>query len=47
MDETRPQLRHMAEQLARLIEVSVQLNSTLNLDDLLQFIIEAAAEILD
>jgi signal transduction histidine kinase len=47
MDETRPQLRHMAEQLARLIEVSVTLNSTLNLDDLLQFIIETAAEILD
>ncbi len=47
MDETRPQLRQMAEQLARLIEVSITLNSTLNLDDLLQFIIETAAEILD
>lgn len=47
MDETRPQLRHMAEQLARLIEVSVTLNSTLNFDDLLQFIIETAADILD
>jgi len=37
----------MAEQMARLIEVSVQLNSTLNLDELLQFIIRSAAEILD
>jgi signal transduction histidine kinase len=46
-EETAPQLRHMAEQLARLIEVSVTLNSTLNLDDLLQFIIETAADILD
>lgn len=47
MDETKPQLRHMAEQLARLIEVSVTLNSTLNLEDLLQFIIGTAADILD
>src|SRR5512137_2155361 len=47
MDETKPQLRHMAEQLARLIEVSITLNSTLNLDDLLKFIIETAADILD
>ena len=39
-------LRHMAEQLARLIEVSVTLNSTLNLDELLQFIIGSATEIL-
>jgi GAF domain-containing protein len=37
----------MAEQLARLIEVSVTLNSTLNLDELLQFIIKTAAEILN
>jgi GAF domain-containing protein len=37
----------MAEQLARLIEVSVTLNSTLNLDDLLQFIIGTAADIID
>jgi signal transduction histidine kinase len=37
----------MAEQLARLIEVSITLNSTLNLDDLLQFIIETAADLLD
>ncbi len=47
VEETNPQLRQMAEQLARLIEVSVTLNSTLNLDDLLQFIIETAAEILE
>jgi signal transduction histidine kinase len=42
-----PNLRYMAEQLARLIEVSVRLNSTLNLDELLQFIIQSATEILD
>ena len=40
-------LRTMAEQMARLIEVSVTLNSTLNLEELLQFIIRSAAEILD
>jgi signal transduction histidine kinase len=43
----KPELRHVAEQLARLIEVSVTLNSTLNLDELLQFIIRTATEILD
>jgi len=37
----------MAEHLARLIEVSVTLNSTLNQDELLQFIIRTATEILD
>jgi len=37
----------MAEQLVRLIEVSVTLNSTLNLDELLRFIIVTATEILD
>ncbi len=42
-----PDLRTMAEQLARLIEVSVTLNSTLNLDELLQFIIQTASEIID
>ncbi len=40
-------LRTMAEQMARLIEVSVTLNSTLNLEELLQFIIRSATEILD
>lgn len=43
----KPQLRYMAEQLARLIEVSVTLNSTLNLNELLRFIIQTATEILD
>jgi len=43
----KPDLRYMAEQLARLIEVSVTLNSTLDQDELLQFIIHTAAEILD
>jgi signal transduction histidine kinase len=47
MPEQNPELRQMAEQMARLIEVSVTLNSTLNLDELLQFIIRTAAEILD
>ncbi len=40
-------LRTMAEQMARLVEVSVTLNSTLNLDELLQFIIRTAAETID
>lgn len=40
-------LRQVAEQLARLIEISVTLNSTLNEDELLQFIIGTAAELLD
>ena len=40
-------LRTMAEQMARLVEVSVTLNSTLNLEELLQFIIRSATEILD
>jgi signal transduction histidine kinase len=45
--ETHSDLRTMAEQMARLIEVSVTLNSTLNLEELLQFIIRSATEILD
>jgi signal transduction histidine kinase len=45
--EQRHELRRMAENLAKLIEVSVTLNSTLNLDELLQFIIRTAAEILN
>jgi signal transduction histidine kinase len=40
-------LRRMAEQLARLIEISVTLNSTLNEDELLQFIIGTAADLLE
>ncbi len=47
MSNPKPELRYMAEQMARLIEVSVTLNSTLNLDELLQFIIHSATEILD
>ncbi len=47
MTTPKLELRHVAEQLARLIEVSVTLNSTLNLDELLQFIIRSATEILD
>jgi signal transduction histidine kinase len=45
--EQRHELRRMAEKLAKLIEVSVTLNSTLNLDELLQFIIRTAADILN
>jgi len=47
MPNPKTDLRYMAEQLARLIEVSVTLNSTLNLDDLLRFIIRTATEIID
>lgn len=47
MAESNPQLRQMAEQMARLVEVSVTLNSTLNLDELLQFIIKTASDVLD
>lgn len=47
MSEQNHELRLMAEQMARLVEVSVHLNSTLNLEELLQFIIRTASEILD
>ena len=47
MTNPKPELRDVAEQYARLIEVSVTLNSTLNLDELLKFIIQSATEILD
>jgi len=47
MPKPKSDLRTMAEQLARLIEVSVTLNSTLNLGELLQFIIRTATEIID
>ncbi len=40
-------LHYMAEQMARLIEVSVTLNSTLNMDELLQSINRSATDILD
>ncbi len=35
------------KQLEKLVEVSLTLNSTINLDELLQYIIKTAAEILD
>lgn len=47
MPGKKSDLRSMAEQLARLIEVSVTLNSTLNLDELLRFITLTATEIID
>lgn len=36
-----------AKKLSRLVELSVRLNSTLNLDELLQLIIQTAAELLE
>ncbi|MBM3150634.1 MAG: GAF domain-containing sensor histidine kinase [Chloroflexi bacterium] len=52
MDDHRTQdriaeLRRMAEQLARLVEVSITLNSTLNVEELLRFIIRTALELLE
>lgn len=40
-------LRGMIVRLTRLVEISVTLNSTLDLDRLLQFIIESAADLVD
>lgn len=40
-------LRGMVVQLTRLVEISVTLNSTLDLDRLLQFIIDSAADLVD
>lgn len=40
-------LREMVMRYSRLVEISVTLNSTLDLDRLLQFIIESAADLLD
>lgn len=39
-------LRQMVLRLARLVEISVTLNSTLELDPLLQFIIDSAADLM-
>jgi signal transduction histidine kinase len=47
MTKSNPDLHVVTEQLTRLIEVSVRLNSTLNMDELGQLIISTAAEILD
>ena len=41
------ELRDMVMRLSRLVEISVTLNSTLELDRLLQFITDTAAELLD
>jgi signal transduction histidine kinase len=40
-------LREMVLRYSRLVEISVTLNSTLDLDRLLQFIIDSAADLLD
>lgn len=40
-------LREMVMRYSRLVEISVTLNSTLDLDRLLQFIIDSAADLLD
>lgn len=52
MPESGPQsqvaeLRQMVVRLARLVEISVTLNSTLDLDRLLRFIIDSAADLLE
>ncbi len=41
------QLREMVRRLARLVEISVTLNSTLDLERLLQFIIQSAADLVE
>ncbi|MEA1977046.1 MAG: ATP-binding protein [Chloroflexota bacterium] len=40
-------LRQMVVRLSRLVEISVTLNSTLNLDRLLQFIVRSAADLVE
>jgi signal transduction histidine kinase len=40
-------LRRLVARLSRLVEISVTLNSTLDLDRLLQFIIESAADLVE
>jgi signal transduction histidine kinase len=44
--EGKDELRRMALQLARLAEISVTLNSTLDIDQLLQFILDTAISVL-
>src|SRR5262245_19043954 len=41
------ELEHKVEVLTQLVEVSITLNSTLDLDRLLEFIIATAADVLD
>jgi signal transduction histidine kinase len=45
--EQNAELRRMALQLARVVEISVTLNSTLELDQLLRFILDTAAALLE
>ncbi len=40
-------LRQMVVRLSRLVEISVTLNSTLDLDRLLQFIVRSAADLVE
>jgi signal transduction histidine kinase len=46
-DHEKDRLNPMAVQLARLVEVSVTLNSTLDLDQLLRFILDTAVSVLE
>jgi signal transduction histidine kinase len=46
-EQHSPELRQMALKLARLVEVSVTLNSTLKIDALLKYIIDTAATLLE
>jgi K+-sensing histidine kinase KdpD len=46
-EDLAPELRQMALKLARLVEISVTLNSTLEIDELLKFIIDTAASLLE
>lgn len=41
------ELQHLVVRLSRLVEISVTLNSTLDRDRLLQFIVDSAADLLD
>ncbi|MCJ7706744.1 MAG: hypothetical protein MUO38_03905, partial [Anaerolineales bacterium] len=41
------ELRQMVIRLSRLVEISVTLNSTLDLDRVLQFIIDSAADLVE
>jgi len=42
-----PRLREMLARLSRLVEISVTLNSSLELKRVLQFIIDSAADLLE
>jgi len=47
LSESNPKLKETLSRLRRLVELSITLNSTLNVKDLLALIIRTAAEILD